>query len=455
MMKRKILIHILSALMCLSMPSLMWAAEDFDYAYKISVETSLEERLKTVLAEIVPSDKIIIIVNAEIETAKNDKSVRAESQLLPGVPMKDTYGLAALGQQGKDDRHRVRRIALTILLDRGISEPVTESLKEVAKNVIGFNPDRGDQITIKQMAFGIPAWKVFLSPPNVYWLVLLLFGGFFFLTASLYLINHPFKKLSTSLQKVNWEVALTGKEPNLFNAGRDNTIVTETSVREGGKDGGSAKPFSFITSKNLLDLVFLLEDAPTSDICIVVNYIEPELATQLIESFPQERQVEIAMNLSGIKNVGPEKTRELEEYIKNWLFYKVGGEDKVASILSLAGDDVRSRVLQRIENEDGSVAERLKRKARSFETVMLELNPRSVQILYRQLDPSLFAQILKSSSEDITKKVMESLTEGAAERLKEEIDLSRPLQPDKLKKEKQNVMTVVRRMAEAGLLMEG
>lgn len=440
------------------------ASTDVDFAYKISVETSLERRLRSVLTEIAGTDKLIVIVNAEVETKalrKETKPARLKKgDVLPGVPLRKTFGLTLHERKPaeislpEEIRNMVRQLSVTVLVDRHVPEPITKVLREVAINIIGYNPDQGDRLSIKRISFEeMPfSWKSLLYPPNLYWLILIVLGGFFLLTAAAFLINHPFKKLSSTLQNVNWD-SIRGNT-----SGNTETHNIYTGIGNTGEptyeDMESPPPFSFVKSRHVNDVAFLLKNESTLDIAIVANYLEPDLATKLLEHFPNEKQVEIALSLSGTEEIDPEKVHHLEESIKSRLRYMVGGEDKVASILGLTDEEVRNRFFDTIQNMDTDTAVRLKEKVKSFETIILEMPPRSIQVLYRQMDPINFARVLKSSPDEVQKKAVESLSEGAAERLQQEIDLCRPFPPQHLRREKQNIILTVRRMAAAGLLQE-
>jgi flagellar motor switch protein FliG len=213
-------------------------------------------------------------------------------------------------------------------------------------------------------------------------------------------------------------------------------------------------PFSFVKERHLGDLAYLLREEPVPAVAVVVNYLEPELATRLMDLLPKDKQVEVAMSLSRTTNVSPEKVEKFEATIKSRLDYVLGGDEKLSSILNLSGDDVRDRVMHTLQETDAETAERMKRKVKSFEGIMRGMGPQSVRALYRQMEPTVFAQVLKSSPADIQKKVLESLSEGAAERMKEEMDLTKPLNKNRMRREKLKILTVVRKMTRAGLLEE-
>jgi len=60
----------------------------------------------------------------------------------------------------------------------------------------------------------------------------------------------------------------------------------------------------------------------------VVNYLDPAVAMRLLELFPRDKQVEVALAL-GKEEINTEKVTALEEMVKSKLTYVVGGENKL------------------------------------------------------------------------------------------------------------------------------
>jgi flagellar motor switch protein FliG len=218
------------------------------------------------------------------------------------------------------------------------------------------------------------------------------------------------------------------------------------------QDGDTQIPFSFLQNKHLIELAFLLKDSPPEEVAIVASYLVPEMATKLLESFSEGKQAEVALNLSGEGKVKLKEVKELERSIKERLNYIVGGDDKLASIFDFTGEDVRKRILEIMVSTDPEAVSRLKEKVKSFKAVMRALPPHGIQMLFRQIDPTVLARVLKSSPGDIQSQVLDSLSEGAAERLREEMELSRPFSKERLKKERVNIISLIRRMNKAGIL---
>lgn len=429
-----------------------------EYSFKIQVESHLEQHLKSVLTDIAGSDDIIVIVNAEVETDKKNKSSKKRKKpqglVLPGVPVKKEIGKTA--DEGIIISSVVRRLEVRILVDNDIPESLTELAHDIAISVIGYDPDRGDMLTIKRIEFGNKGfkWASLFYPPHLYWLVTLIVGGFFLVAAAMFFMD-PFKKLPPAMGNVNWDVILKNPDNPVFGRGMAGAPTAALTARAETVAGGDAPlPFSFINDVHIPELAFLLSKNPAGDIAIVANYLRPDLSVMLLESFPPEIQAEVVLKLKDTAEADPEQVKALEESVKERLDYVVGGDDKLASVLNLAEGEVRDKVLQKLEEEDPQASARLRPKLKTFESMLRSMKPHALQALFRQLDATVLARVLKSSSADIQTRVLESLSEGAAELLREEMELSRPLSAVRLKKEKHSIAATVLRLASAGVIEE-
>lgn len=441
-----------------------------DFAFKISLENHLERRLKHIITEITGSDRGVVIVNADIGAVKGSankgtitKKKSTDALILPGVPVKKEYGTGLSESAdllfpgaGGGGKYKVNKITLAIWLDQGVSESVVNLIGDLAKQVIGFTEDRGDSIKIQQINFSTEKfqWSSMFLPKNLFFLVLGIIGAFFFLTAAFFL-KDPYKRLSPALNNLDWEhIRGNDGDGEMMRSGigtQDLSAQLEAESTYAKEEGDEGRPFAFIRESDLASLVFILRDRPADEVAVVANYLETESASRLIEALPVEKQAEVMVSLSSEK-IDPSSVQGIEKTIREQLSYVVGGERKLVSILRMASDDVRDKVMASLEGKDQEAAGRLKSKVKGFEAMITDMPAQGIQLIYRQINPMLFAQVLKSSSDGVRKKVLDSLSAGAAERLQQEIDLSPPLSAKRLRREKLNVMMIVNRLADEGIL---
>jgi hypothetical protein len=436
-----------------------------DYALKISLESQLERKLKQVIQEITGTDKVVIFVNAELVSARGGSDQLLEKKktnalVLPGVPQKKEFGA---GQSemlfgAGSSKYRVNKITLSIWIDSSVPGSIVELIEDMAKNVIGFSQTRGDQINVKKVDFESKGFfRTLFALPNFLWLILTIVGGFMMVMAGLFLMD-PLKKVIPALKEIDWS-AIRGGGATAQTVNVEHTSTYEREVMAGSAVAAAAAvsaqeaglPFSFVRERDLPGLAFLLKDKAAQDIAIVTNYLDPVLAMRFLELFPKEKQVEVAISL-GKEEISVEKVTALEEMVKNKLTYVVGGENKLVTLLDMTNEEVREKIVKTLEAKDAPTAARLKQRIRSLENIIRDLPAQGIQTLTRNVEAALFAQILKTSSEDIQQKVLSSLSAGAAERLKQEMEFSRPLSATRLRREKQNLMVVVRRLINEGLV---
>lgn len=438
-----------------------------DYALKISLENQLERKLKQVIMEITGTDRVVIFVNAElVSKGAGDRGrieKKADALVLPGVPVKKEIGTGGSSEimlpGAAGGKFSVSKIVLSIWIDKSVPSSIVELIQDIAKNVIGFSQGRGDAINIKRVDFESKgfSWSSLFLPPNIFLLILSLLGGFMLYTVGMFFLA-PAKTIGPALKEIDWS-AIRGT------GGAAATTVERTTVEReiladrpmaaaaavSGAAPEAGLPFSFVRERDLPSVAFLLKDRPAQDVAIVANYLEPALATRFLEAFPKEKQIEVAVIL-GKEEIGADKVPALEEQVRSKLTFVVGGEGKLLPLLDMASDEIRDRVVKTLETKDAQAAARLKSRIKSLENIIRDLPPAGIQTLVRNVNAALFAQVLKASPDDIQQKVITSLSAGAAERMKEEMNLSRPLSGTRLKRERQNLMAVVRRLINDGLV---
>lgn len=441
------------------------AESNEDYALKISLENQLEKKLKQVIVEITGTDRVVIFVNAELVSkgGAGDRGrieKRGDALVLPGVPAKKEFGAQQSSEimlPGAAGKFSVNKITLSIWIDKSVPSSIVELIQDIAKNVIGFSQTRGDQIDIKRVDFeGKGFFSTLFAFPNILWLILTLVGGFMMVTIGMFFMA-PLKKVIPAVKEIDWS-QIRGTGGGTTTVEHTTTFEREVLADRSEKPAAAvpgqqeaALPFAVVKERDLPGLAYLLKDRPAQDAAIVANYLDPALAMRFLDLFPRDRQVEIALILSK-EDISMDKVQALEDLVKSKLAYVVGGENKLLSLLDMTNEEVRDKVVKTLETKDAQTAARLKQRIKSLETILREVPALGIQTIFRNIDATLFAQVLKTLPDEIQQKVLTSLSAGAAERLKEEMTLSRPLSSARLKREKQNMMVTLRRLLSEGII---
>ncbi len=420
---------------------------------KMAIETRLEERLKRVLTEITGTEKITVIVNANLYAEKEEKG--KAGSVLPGVPVKKRIGEDTAFNLG-DIQTLIRKLTVTIILDKGIPAKVVGMVKEITPGLVGFDPERGDELIVQQMNFEKNPffWGSLFYPPHLYWIIAIILVSLFIFASTAFLFG-PFKNFATNMVAAIQTARRseeTGEETNerelsLLPA----TPATETSAGEGTNIPGLSRPFSFLGEGHLRNLLYLLRGEEPENIAVIINYLEPDLSAQILTSLSPEIQFRVANSLSTISEMKPEQVRSLEEKIKTQIEYLIGGEDRLSEILEYSDRETQEKILNLFKARNPELVNRVKSILFSFESIAI-FDPPVIQTIYRRSNPIIFAQVLKSTSEDVRNKVLDALTSGAADRLRQEMDLARPLAAKRIEEEKRKIISLIRQLIREGII---
>lgn len=440
---------------------------------KLALESSLENRLKKVLTEITGSDQIIVIVNVQLASEqKEDKPKKEDSDfILPGVPIKEAISEKQVADSisaaiGDDTRTLIKKLSATIIIDKGVSGSVENVVKEVASSILGVDPARGDQLIIQKMSFNRNPfyWGMLLYPPNIYWVFMVAAAVVLSLGLMMFLFG-PFKGFTSQFASGVVAAAAALKEGNkgesedaFFKGGGGGSGAAELaamqSLRAQKGYGGKEVPFSFVNPENVGALIFLIKNESAETIGSIVNYLSPELSVQVLKELPADKQSAVGIFLSKVRELDPSEMDRLEAKLKTRIGFLSGGRDKIAQLLDYTDDRFKDKFLASLKMADSQLAAEVQKSLVNIE-VLAELDVSTLQSIIRTITPAIFAQILKNMEVAVREKVLAILPQGAAARMKQEIELTKPFAQARYDMEKRRLVNLIRTMDERGLLIKG
>jgi len=446
---------------------------------KIALEKSFEDRLRGLLEKILGTDRFIVIVNVEPETESTEVAretwvqekatgevVRKEKKfVLPGVPVREKLGeekaLETLSPGGEMKREYekvvvlpksfVRRVLVTIILDEKMEDTVIETVRAVATEIIGLDIARGDQLVIKKQHFSEPsqtAWSNIKSSP-IYWLLFSIVFLLFLLFPVRFLLRGPAARIFQTVRPK--EILVAPPAPVLGPA-----ATIELGPPEKGKEKIGEKieektshPFDFINQNNIKHLLYLLKDESAETISVVVSYLSPREATQVMASLPRALKAGVTERLARIREVPPEVVDAMEQNIEEKIGYIVGGTEQLVQIVSEADNITREEMLQSLMEREPELAEKIRKQILTFEDIA-KLDNSSFQMVLRQVDLGTVSLALKGTPEGFKQKVMEKLSEGAQAMLKQEMELGKPTGKQKIEEAQMRIVKLVRDLQKEG-----
>src|SRR3989339_175683 len=433
---------------------------------KIALETNLESRLKRVLTEITGTEKIITIVNVELINEKKETPTKKKEDdiILPGVPLKESLAekkveSVMMSALGEDTRTMIKKLSVTIILDKSISAGVVEIVKKVASGLLGIDYQRGDILDVQQMRFqkNLFSWNSLLYPPNIYWIFSVLAALLLSVAISSFLFG-PFQRFAKDLVSAASTSAAALKErASEQSAGFSSNvslpaeISMPTASRIEKTASGKEPLFSFVNSSNLKELIFLIQNEPSKNIATVINYLSPELSSQILKEIPQDRKREIISTLSKVVEFNATDIEKYESQLKSRIDFLVGGTDKISKIIDTSDEKTQIEILNELNTLDPQLATKIQKSIVHLD-ILATLDLAGLQLIIKQIGTFTFGQILKNFSNDKQQKVLSVLPAGASIRIKQEMDLGKPLTAQRLEIEKKRLTDIIRRMRDRGII---
>ncbi|MBI5202172.1 MAG: hypothetical protein HY925_11340 [Elusimicrobia bacterium] len=431
------------------------ASSSHEIEAKVALESSLEKRLESVLREVLGAKDVVVIVNADMLTDAERKSV----EVMPGVPPKD-YNQAAAPLAVAPTL--VRKISATVFVDKGMKDSDRELAKKTVERLLGVTGDAA-AVTLEATTFrhADPIASVVAPENRMLWAVPAAWLAFAAVALTL-----VYARFLSPLVGVARELALVAKERSSAPAAPDAPALAAAlpgapqaqaaqleapPPREASRELEKLTThFGFIHEKDLPALAFLLSRDATSA-AIVLNYLPPVLGAKFLDQLPTAVRQETAALMTQTRLLNKHQVHMVEEGLRERLQYLMGGESRLAEILEGANVSVQTELLGALRERDPGTADRLSRRIVMLEDLAL-LDEGDFKALSRQVTVRSLATVL-AASPDLKDRIIPRLSGGVAEWLTQEIELCGSLPPETIEAEQRRVLTALSRSVREGKIV--
>jgi flagellar motor switch protein FliG len=217
-------------------------------------------------------------------------------------------------------------------------------------------------------------------------------------------------------------------------------------------------PFAFLKKTSSEALATFLVDEHPQTIALVLAHLLPRQASELLQSLPASKQIEVTRRIANMEQTSPEVIREVERGLEHRLsailnqeLQQVGGASSVAEILNYTDRSTERSILENLEAEDPDLVEEVRRLMFTFDDVQL-VDQRGIQEVLKEVQNDTLALALKGASESMREKFFAAMSERAAALIKENMEYLGPVRVSEVEKAQQEIVDVVRRLADAGTI---
>ena len=223
------------------------------------------------------------------------------------------------------------------------------------------------------------------------------------------------------------------------------------------------RPFDFTRKADPGQLVNFLSNESPQTVALVLSYMNPVQAAQIISALEPETQVDVARRIATMDRTIPDLVKEVERVLERRIVSTGGGRDyavaggiqAIVDILNQVDRQTEKTILNSLEMDNPDLAEEIKRRMFLFEDIVY-LDDRSVQRFLRDVDLQRDLPLaLKNASEEVKAKIFRNMSSRAVEMLKENIAYLGPVRLRDVDEAQQRIVSLIRRLEEQGEIILG
>jgi flagellar motor switch protein FliG len=216
------------------------------------------------------------------------------------------------------------------------------------------------------------------------------------------------------------------------------------------------KPFDFARRADAAQILNFIQNEHPQTIALILSYLDPQQAGQILSELPQEVQADIARRIAVMDGTSPEVISEVEAILERKLsatvtqdYTQTGGVEAVVEVLNGVDRSTEKTILDALEIQDPELAEEIKKRMFVFEDIVT-LDGRSIQRVIRDCDNEDLLLSLKVSSDEVKEVVFRNMSNRMVETLKEEMEFMGPVRLRDVEEAQSRIVAVIRRLEDSG-----
>jgi flagellar motor switch protein FliG len=225
-----------------------------------------------------------------------------------------------------------------------------------------------------------------------------------------------------------------------------------------GTDNAGIESLKWMDSASVAELI---KGEHPQIIATILVHLDPDQAGEVLAQLAERLRNDVVLRIATLEGVQPSAMRDLNEVLSQILSgtdqlkkSARGGVEAAAEILNNLGATVEASITSHIREVDPELAQKIQDKMFVFENVM-DLDDRGIQLLLREVQSETLVVALKGTSEPLREKIFKTLSQRAAEMLRDDLDAKGPVRLSEVEAEQREILRIVRRLAEDGQIVMG
>ncbi|KQQ57127.1 flagellar motor switch protein FliG [Pseudomonas syringae] len=194
---------------------------------------------------------------------------------------------------------------------------------------------------------------------------------------------------------------------------------------------------------------------------IVVAYLDADQAGEVLGHFDHKVRLDIILRVSSLNTVQPAALKELNQILEkqfsgnaNTSRTTLGGIKRAADIMNFLDSSIEGTLMDSIREVDEDLSVQIEDLMFVFNN-LADVDDRGIQALLREVSSDVLVLALKGSDEAVKEKIFKNMSKRAAELLRDDLEAKGPVRVSDVETAQKEILTIARRMAEAGEIVLG
>ncbi|RKN86524.1 flagellar motor switch protein FliG [Paenibacillus ginsengarvi] len=216
------------------------------------------------------------------------------------------------------------------------------------------------------------------------------------------------------------------------------------------------RPFDFARKADPAQILNFIQNENSQTIALILSYLQPDQASIILSSLPQEKQADVAKRIALMDSTSPEVINQVERVLEQKLsstvttdYTTAGGIEAIVHILNGVDRGTERTILDSLEIQDPELAEEIKKRMFVFEDIV-NIDNRSIQRIIRDIENSDLQLALKVASEEVREVIFRNMSKRMAETFREEMEYMGPVRLRDVEEAQTRIVATIRRLEEAG-----
>jgi len=225
-----------------------------------------------------------------------------------------------------------------------------------------------------------------------------------------------------------------------------------------GRNSKGLEQLKWMDPKGIAELI---RNEHPQIISIVMSFLDPDQAASVLSEFSDKVRGDIIMRVAALEGIQPNALQELDSILEkqfagasNIKSANLGGVKKAADILNLVEGSIEASVMEDIGKVDEDLAQEIQDNMFVFDNLN-DLDDRAFQTLLREVASDQLLLAMRGIDEGLKEKFFKNMSSRAADMLRDDLEAAAPVKLSDVEGAQKEILTVVRRLADAGEIMLG